>query len=282
MAHTTLDEALAWASSQMQDNPSAKLDAMLLLCKATGFSREFVIAHGAQTIDDVEEKTFAADIKRRAAGFPLAYITKKKEFFGISFYVDERVLTPRPETELLVQRAYEAAVDIKNPKILDLCCGSGCVGLTLAMLIKDADVTLADISAEAAKVAILNKSMLVGERSNVSVATSDLFSAFEGELFDVVASNPPYIPSRDISGLAAEVRSEPMLALDGGVDGLSLIRKIIEEAPKHLKPKGTLAVEIGAGQAKQTMELMSNAGFKQVSAIEDYSGIERIASGVLV
>lgn len=249
-----------------------RLDAELLLAEAAGTTRSQIVAGLVDPNGSI--RTYEAWLKRRINREPLAYITGHQGFRRIVLRVDDRVLIPRPETELLV-----AVVKVDRPcGILDLATGSGAVALALADELPDATITAADISPAALEVARINASE-TGASERVSFIQSDLLDSVDG-VFDAIAANLPYVEAGDIDGLQPEVSVfEPRLALDGGADGLDLVRRLAKAAPAQLKPGGLLALEIGAGQAAETEEILRSAGFVETERHEDLSGIERVVSG---
>lgn len=249
-----------------------RLDAELLLAAAAGASRAEIVAGLADP--EGSEERYEAWIARRAAREPLAYITGRKGFRRIELSVDERVLIPRPETELLV-----AVVKVDRPcGILDVATGSGAVALALADELPDATIRASDISPGALALAAENAEAL-GSQDRVSFTESDLLDDIDG-VFDAISANLPYVLGGDIDGLQPEVaRFEPRLALDGGVDGLDLVRRLAAQAPAHLKPRGMLALEIGLGQAAGTEAILRENGFANIERHEDLAGIERVVSG---
>lgn len=233
-------------------------------------------------------------LKQREQRVPLQYLMGECEFMGYDFYVDERVLIPRQDTECLVELAVESirekkvklgqeyseadhGENVSKVKVLDLCTGSGCIGISVAKLCPDTEVTLADISEGALSVAKKNADNL---GADVTLIRGNLFENIEGR-FDYILSNPPYIPSEVIEGLMPEVKEhEPRLALDGEVDGLSFYRKIINEAPDYLNPEGRIYFEIGAEQGKDLIRLMDERGFSEVKVHKDLAGLDRIVTGI--
>lgn len=215
--------------------------------------------------------------EKRIARVPLQYLLGEAPFFRRLFKVDSRVLIPRPETELLCEWALELLKDIPSPRVLDLCCGSGCIGLTVKAERPDALVTMSDVSDDALNVSAVNA---VRFSLDVSIVRSDLFDELPASLFDLIISNPPYIPSSECDILQPEVRSEPRLALDGGPDGCSLYRRIIQAAGSFLVPGGRLLMEIGIQEADSVSALLRSHGYKGIRIRRDYSGIERMVMAV--
>ena len=217
-------------------------------------------------------------LKQREQRVPLQYLMGECEFMGYDFYVDERVLIPRQDTECLVELAVESIREKSTKvKVLDLCTGSGCIGISVAKLCSDTEVTLADISDGALTVAKKNAQNL---SADVTLIKGNLFENIEGR-FDYILSNPPYIPSEVIEGLMPEVKEhEPRLALDGEADGLSFYRKIIDEAPDYLNPDGRIYFEIGAEQGEDLTRLMNEGGFSEIKVHKDLAGLDRIVTGI--
>ena len=215
--------------------------------------------------------------EKRLRRFPLQYLLGNVTFCSRPFRVDQRVLIPRPETELLCQWALEILQDTPSPRILDLCCGSGCIGLTLKAERPDASVTLSDLSADALDMAAENAARLSLE---VTLKQSDLFRSLENVSYDLIVSNPPYIPSADCDSLQPEVRYEPRLALDGGADGCSLYRRIIDSSAAFLTRGGVLLMELGFSEAAPVSQLLSEHGFKEIQVRKDYAGIDRMIRAV--
>ncbi|WP_018624553.1 50S ribosomal protein L3 N(5)-glutamine methyltransferase [Kangiella aquimarina] len=175
---------------------------------------------------------------------PLAYITNKAYFCGLEFYIDERVLVPRSPIAELIENDFYPWLEADNPRILDLCCGSGCIGLAIAAYIEDAEVVLSDISEDAITVADINNERL-GLYPKAQTAVSDLFESLADEQFDLIVSNPPYVDSEDLSDMPAEYQHEPEIGLGSGEDGLDITRRILEQAAEHLTEQGCLIVEVG-------------------------------------
>ena len=260
------------------------LDAWYLLEYVTGVSKAMYFAEPERAVSEENADRYIDCIRRRAAHIPLQHITGEQEFMGYPFCVNEHVLIPRQDTEILV----EEAIQVMRPKmkVLDMCTGSGCIVLSILKMCRekyymtDLQGIGADVSEEALKVAREN-----GRRLGVPVTwiQSDLFAKIpEEEKYDVIVSNPPYIETAVIDTLQEEVRlHDPYIALDGKEDGLYFYRRIISEAGKYLKPQGKLMFEIGCEQAKAVEELMKNAGYEQITVKKDLAGLDRVVYGTL-
>lgn len=280
----TIASLVKWAIDDFRtrgiENP--RLDAELLVAHALEIDRMRVILDGARPLEGAELDKLRGLVKRRRAYEPIAYLRGTREFYGLQFRVDKRVLVPRPDTETLVDVALARSSHVSMcMRQLDLCTGSGCVAIAMAKQRPTAQVVATDISADALTVARDNALRLGAY--NVAFAQGDLFEpVIEARRFDVITANPPYIASADIAGLMPDVREhEPKLALDGGADGLDLVRRIVEAAPNHLEPGGVLALEIDSKEAADTAELLGKAGFSDVRIARDLAKLERVVSGVL-
>lgn len=262
--------------------PDADLDAWYLLEFVTGISKARYYGNPEAGIDEREALKYRDVIRQRAERIPLQHITGEQEFMGFSFQVDEHVLIPRQDTETLV----EEALGVLKPKmkILDLCTGSGCILLSLLKLGEKRGIaglkgTGADISREALKVAEENGRRLEIPEDRVAWVRGDLFENLEGP-FDLLVSNPPYIPSGELSGLQEEVRlHDPALALDGHEDGLHFYRRIAAEAGKYLRDGAYLMLEIGWDQGEAVSTLLEAAGYREVEVKKDLSGNDRVVRG---
>jgi release factor glutamine methyltransferase len=279
----TVESVLRWAADDFRGRgvDSPRLDAELLLGRALGCTRIQLIADAKRSLDPDELGRFRELVKRRRAREPIAYILGEREFYGRAFRVDRRVLVPRPDTETLVEVALQRTADRSlSARVLDLCTGSGCVAITLARERPTTLVFAADVNADALAVARENALRLGAY--NVAFRHGDLFGAVDPALrFDLVTANPPYIANAEIDGLEPEVRDhEPRLALEGGGDGLDVVRRLVAEAPRHLATSGKLAIEVGFGEAPAAAELFTKAGFRDVEIRRDYGRIERVVSGV--
>lgn len=262
---------------------NAEYDSFALMSAVNGMDRTYYLVHGRDPVKQEEYERFAEYVRRRCGREPLQHILGKAYFFGHEFKVNSNVLVPRPDTEILVEEALKV---IENGSVvLDMCTGSGCIILTLALEKHLKRGIGVDISEKALKVAEQNCKSLLAE--NVDFVLGDLFENVEecfkaGEKADVIVSNPPYIPTAVINGLSDEVRlHDPMLALDGHDDGLHFYRKITSQAAAYLKSGGYLLYEIGHDQSEQVEKLMNEAGFEEVSTVKDLAGLDRVVKGRL-
>lgn len=265
----------------------AGLDAWLLLEYTAGISRAWYYAHDTEEVSEVLEKKYLELCGRRGEHIPLQHLTHRAYFMEYEFYVDENVLIPRQDTEILVETARSLLKDRRQPRILDMCTGSGCILISLLADKKDSFGVGADISGAALAVARRNADA-IGVKERAVFAESDTFS---GEIFqekdgkepakyDMLISNPPYIPTGEIEELQEEVRlHDPILALDGRRDGLYFYREITRQAQKYLKPDGWLLYEIGCSQGKEVMDMMKQAGFVSVDVKKDLAGLDRVVLG---
>lgn len=255
----------------------AELDARLLLEEICGTDRNTLLVHGDRNVTEEELAQYKEMLEKRSAHIPLQQIIGRQSFMGLDFYVDENVLIPRQDTELLVEEALQELHD--GMRILDMCTGSGCILLSLLKYSNDCEGIGADISEEALKVAERNRVQLGLE--NAAFIRSDLFEAVEGK-FDLLVSNPPYICSDVIDTLMPEVREhEPRQALDGSADGLHFYRRILAECRTYLKPGGILLFEIGYDQGEAVKRLMEENGFLEVEVKKDYGRLDRVVLGTL-
>jgi len=224
-----------------------------------------------------ESALLSSILKRRIFGEPVQYILGTTEFMGLEFKVDKCVLIPRPETEILVEQALGRlkAMGIASPKVLDCGTGSGCIAVSIAKLLPQADVWATDISIQALELAKENACL---NNLKVKFIESDLFDAlkFGAKRFDLIISNPPYISTHQLNNLAKEISFEPLLALDAGVDGLDFYRRIISQAPAYLEKGGLLAFEVGINQADSVKEMLEREEFDDLEIIKDYNHIPRV------
>jgi release factor glutamine methyltransferase len=248
-----------------------RLTAEILLAHALSCDRVRLYLDFDKPLGAPELSAFRDLVRRRAAGEPTAWLTGRREFLGHAFRVGPQVLVPRPETELLVEAAIARLPG--GGALLDLCTGSGCIAISVALARPDARVVATELSPEALGVAREN-AVALGAR--VELLEGDLDGPVAaGERFDVVVSNPPYIPAGEISGLAREVRREPRIALDGGVDGLDVLRRIVSRAPSRLRPEGLLYLEMHETHALPLPALCVAAGFATAEVGRDLAGLPR-------
>lgn len=300
----------------------AEIDAKYLLFEAFQTDMTHFLLDRSRRISDKDSMKEAVAqyrgmIEKREERIPLQQITGTREFMGLEFYVNQHVLIPRQDTETMVElilKDYKG----KNPNILDMCTGSGCIAISLAVLGGFREITAVDVSKKALRMALKNVRSIYGEafhgtssltlhsqepwrltysqkplsmdrrsaksqtERRLTLVKSDLFQAFSQERFDVIVSNPPYIPTEVIAGLEPEVRDhEPMLALDGKEDGLYFYRRLAKECSSYLKPDGTVYFEIGHDQGEAVSGLLKKAGFKTIRVVKDAGGLDRVVLGVL-
>lgn len=253
--------------------PDPVNDAALLLSKLTGQSPLSLRLDEDTVLDYRIADAYQSLVEQRISRVPLQYILGEAPFYRRLFRVDPRVLIPRPETELLCDWALEILKDHPLPRVLDLCCGSGCIGITLKAEKPDAFVTCSDLSTDALELAAENAELL---GVDVAFCQSDLLDGFATSGFDLIISNPPYIPSAVCDTLQEEVLQEPRLALDGGLDGLSVYRRIIPDAFRSLVSGGILMMELGEGEDTEVEKLLLAGSFVSVEVREDMSGIRRM------
>ena len=258
--------------------PLPQLEADILLCHVTGWDRTERILHPEREVDDEVSVRLIDLCRRRCAHEPMAYITGEKEFHGLTFTVTHDTLVPRPDSETLVDEAIDRIKRREGVRILDICTGTGCIGISVANEVDVAQLVLGDISKAALDVARLNAQSLLPD-VDTSFILSDLFEDIEG-CFDLITANPPYIRLDEEPSLQAEVLTEPRSALfDEDPDGLGIIRRIVEGAKDHLIPGGVLAIECGYGQSRALSRIMRHHGYDQIRIQCDLGGIERTVSG---
>jgi release factor glutamine methyltransferase len=277
----TVRRVLGWTTEHFtrQDIDAPRLTAEILLAHSLKLDRVKLYTDLDRPLGPDELKAYRAMIQRRMAGEPTQYLTGSKEFYGRRFKVDARVLIPRSETELLVEAVLKLLPKDAPSRVLDVCTGSGCIAVSVACERPQASVWAVDLSKEAAAVARENAEAL-GAGGRVTVLEGDLFQPVpQGARFDVVVSNPPYVKSGEIPTLQREVQREPRAALDGGADGLDVIRRIADAAHAALKPGATLAVELGDGQGNAVNDILMRAGYRDVRVEKDLARLDRLAFG---
>ena len=266
----TINEALQYAK-QTLDNIESKILIKYILKK----DNTYIISNGKNKLSDDEESILNKYVNKLKNGYPLQYITNNEEFMGLNFYVDENVLIPQPDTEVLVESAIKyiteitvnKKISINNIKLLDLCTGSGAIAISLKKYIPQIKVYASDISEKALEISKINAN---NNNVEINFIKSDMFKNIN-EKFDIIVSNPPYIKTSEISKLSKDVQNEPVLALDGGEDGLKFYRLISEQINDYLKSDGILMMEIGFDQANQVKSI-----FKNAKIIKDYAKNDRV------
>ena len=253
------------------------LEAKILLAHVLQRDRAWLAAHGDASLTREQLQAFESLSRRRHDGEPVAYLTGRREFFGLEIEVTRDVLIPRPETELLVEHALGAIPADVPARVLDLGCGSGAVALAIARERPRANVLGVDVARAAVELARRNALRL--EIANATFLASDWFEAIERQSFEVIVANPPYVAEADPHLEQGDLRFEPPLALSPGADALSAIRTIVNAAPAYLVPDGVLALEHGHDQADAVRVLLAGAGFRDLRSARDLAGILRVSSG---
>ncbi len=273
----TIEQTLRDASIQLLGSDSSRLDAELLLCSALGQSRSYLFTWPDKLLSDDEQQRFAALLERRVAGEPVAHILGERGFWTLDLKVTADTLIPRPETELLVEAAL-ARLPEGGARVLDLGTGSGAIALAIASECPACEVVAVERSETALAVARENAQRNAIE--NVQFLQGSWYQPLNGEQFDVIVSNPPYICADDPHLVTGDVRFEPLTALASGADGLDDIRRIIDGAANHLNPGGWLLLEHGYDQGDTVCELLRGAGFRAVELLADLQGHGRVSLGL--
>ncbi|MFH5836295.1 peptide chain release factor N(5)-glutamine methyltransferase [Proteiniclasticum sp. C24MP] len=278
----TIGDAVKLAAEKLKeisDTPS--LDGRILLKEVTEKDEVFLLTHRETLLSEEEEREYLAKLSQREKGMPIAYIVGYKEFMGFRFKVNEHTLIPRPDTEIAVEKAIEMIREKKYRKVLDLCSGSGAIGLSIAGILEFTNVTLSDINKGAISVSMENAEHL-GVQQRVKFIQSDLFEKID-EKYDLIVSNPPYISGEDMEELSVSVKEyEPHSALYGGARGLDFYEEITKNAEKHLTENGMLIFEIGYDQSQEVEKMLKENGFKNIITLKDLSGHHRVVSGELL
>lgn len=256
----------------------ARLDAEVLLAHLLQIERIQLYVRFEQPLEESEVTAFREMIRQRGQGRPVAYILGVKEFMGHLFSVNESVLIPRPDTEILVEAGIRYLREIKTPLFLDICTGSGAIGISLLKGLDQAKGIGTDISKEALDIA-KNNARALGVADRIGFLQGDLLTPIGDRRVHGIFSNPPYIRSEELKGLQREVCEEPMLALDGGADGLDFYRRLLREAEQYLLPEGFLMMEVGFDQAESVTDLAASLGWVECEkAMADYGGVERVVA----
>ena len=274
----TIKENLNKGMIMLKNNKveSPKLKARLLLQYVLKKSSQYLIVYDNEEITKKEQWEYFINIEKLSQGIPLQHITHSQEFMKMDFYVNEKVLIPRPDTEILVEEVIKIASKMQNPVILDLCTGSGAIGISIAKYVKDAKIYATDISEEALEIARRNAQNL-GVTEKIKFIKSNLFDKIKKIKFDIIVSNPPYIKKEDIHYLSEEVQKEPELALNGGDDGLDFYRKIVNQSIEYLKLGSYLCMEIGYDQKIDVIDIIEQENkYVDTYSKKDLYGNDRI------
>ncbi len=264
-----------------------QLEATLVLCKLLDVDKVYIYTHGKDRVSQQIVDKFLKLMEKRATGYPIQYILKEKEFMGLEFYIEEGVLIPRPDTEILVEYVLDYIDERYQDQpinFLDLGIGSGAIALSVAYYRRNVKVYGVDIEDMPLKVGHINKERF--KLDNVNLYKGDLFGGIEGldleEKLHIIASNPPYIPKGEIENLQGEVKDyEPIDALAGGEDGLDFYREIIPKSKKYLQPEGLLIFEIGFDQGSRVKDIFIEEGFQGIQILKDLQGLDRVILGTM-
>lgn len=272
----TIKQAITKGMIMLKSNnvESPKLKARLLLQYVLDKPRQYIIVYDNKEIDKQQQWQYFVNIEKLTKGIPLQHITHRQEFMKMDFFVDENVLIPRPDTEILVEEVIKIAQKYNSPRILDLCTGSGAIAISLKKFVPNADITAVDISEKALEIAQKNAEKL---EAKINFVKSDLFDKLDNKKFDIIVSNPPYIRKDEIKKLSEEVQKEPKIALDGGEDGLDFYRIIAEQAIIYLKTGSFLCFEIGYNQKNDVIKIIEDEqNYKNTYCKKDLYGNDRI------
>lgn len=277
----TIKEIIIRYSKELEEiSPTPRLDVEILLQKVLGVDRLYILLNLEKSLSENEEKLFSKFINERLNNRPIAYIVENREFMGLDFYVQEGVLIPRPDTEILVEEVIELGKNKGPINILDIGTGSGAITVSLAKYLESAKITSVDISDIALEIGKKNaKSNNVNDR--ITFIKSDLFTNIDDSMrFDIIVSNPPYIKREVIETLDKQVKDfEPYSALEGGIDGLDFYRDITTQAKKYLNKGGILAYEVGHDQSEEVSKLMKSNGYTNIYTRKDLQQIDRVVIG---
>ena len=289
--------------SRFIPSPTPDLDINCILCSILNVDKTYLLTHSQNELTETQLENLASAVNKRRAGLPIAYITGVKEFYGRDFCVSPAVLIPKPDTEILVERAAEIILQsVQTVKLCDMCAGSGCIGLSVFLTVKEKQQTdlckiesvcLADISEAALEIAKLNAKRLLRDedKARFSFIKTDLFAEIS-DTFDLICTNPPYIPHGEAAALLEDGRNEPLLALDGDAntnetvsesgDGLAVIRRLVPAALEHLFGGGTLLMECGEYNAQKAADLCRSQVFSSVQVHKDLAGQLRLVGAAKV
>lgn len=272
-----VEEILKEARNKLIENKieDAGIIARVLLQYVLKINRNELLIKQEQEMPKGKRLEYENAIKKIIEGMPLQYITKKQEFYGLNFYVNENVLIPQPDTEILVEEVIKIIKENGFNKVIDMCSGSGCIGISIAKNIDCMQLTLLDIDRLALEVSKINSKELLPNKK-INFIESDMFEELEEE-FDIIVSNPPYIETSIIKTLPKQVQNEPIIALDGGTKGLEYYKILIDESHKYLSDNGYLCMEIGYNQKNEVINLLEkNGNYTNIYSKQDLSGNDRI------
>lgn len=271
----TIKQAITKGMIMLKSNnvESPKLKARLLLQYVLDKPRQYIIVYDNKEIDKQQQWQYFVNIEKLTKGIPLQHITHRQEFMKMDFFVDENVLIPRPDTEILVEEVIKIAQKYNSPRILDLCTGSGAIAISLKKFVPNADITAVDISEKALEIAQKNAEKL---EAKINFVKSDLFDKLDNKKFDIIVSNPPYIRKDEIKKLSEEVQKEPKIALDGGEDGLDFYRIIAKDGEDLLNEDGYIFLEIGYKQKSDVIKIFEKEKYKDIVYKKDLSGNDRV------
>ena len=271
-----IQEIQKYVVDKLKENniDDCNLKSKLLISTLINKPKEYLIIHDTEELEEEKILEIKNNVDKIIQGYPIQYITENQEFMGLNFLVNENVLIPQPDTEVLVEEVLNIVKTIEEPKILDLCTGSGAIAVALKkLLVGLSEITASDISSKALEVAKINAK---NNNAEIEFIEADLFNGIDKE-FNIIVSNPPYIKTEVISELSLEVQNEPHIALDGGQDGLYFYRNIINNAYKYLACEGYLALEIGYDQKQEVEELIKNTNkYKEIHSKKDLARNDRI------
>lgn len=257
------------------------LKSRLLMQHVLNVSRQYIIVNDRKELSKLKEKQYFDEIKLLKTGIPIEHITHQKEFMKLNFFVDNNALIPRQDTEILVEEVIKIAKKINAKNILDLCTGSGAIGISLANYLPETKIVATDISNSALNIARKN-AVINNVQNRIIFINSDLFTNLESQKFDIIVSNPPYIKTSVIEKLDTQVKKEPNIALDGGEDGLDFYKKIIKESYQYLKYNGYLCLEIGFDQKDNVVNILNETeNFKDIYYKKDLENNDRVVVGQL-